>query len=341
MRPCKLSQRHCAQCFGTSKMADSIPVIDIGPLVQQKADPHMAEDPQVMNVVRQLDEACREIGFFYVKGHGVSPGLLEQVLDMGYKFFALPEEDKLQIAMSSDTGFRGYQKLGQNITRGQPDLHEAIDYFRELENQKLSTRKENPLMGSNQWPNEPSGFRPLIEEYVNVMTDLGEAIIQGIALALSGKKDAFGGKRAGDPFWILRVIGYPPMKKSDFEVGCGDHTDYGLLTLVNQDPTIPALQVKNNEGNWIWAKPIPGTFVVNIGDMLKIWTNGLYQSTLHRVVNDDSKYRVSVPFFYEPNFDALVEPLEICKRQTGSAVPRFTPVVYGDHVIGKVLTNFG
>jgi isopenicillin N synthase-like dioxygenase len=196
-------------------------------------------------------------------------------------------------------------------------------------------------MGSNQWPNEPSGFRPLIEEYVNVMTDLGEAIIQGIALALSGKKDAFGGKRAGDPFWILRVIGYPPMKKSDFEVGCGDHTDYGLLTLVNQDPTIPALQVKNNEGNWIWAKPIPGTFVVNIGDMLKIWTNGLYQSTLHRVMNDDSKYRVSVPFFYEPNFDALVEPLEICEQQTGSAVPRFTPVVYGDHVIGKVLTNFG
>jgi isopenicillin N synthase-like dioxygenase len=113
------------------------------------------------------------------------------------------------------------------------------------------------------------------------------------------------------------------------------------LTLVNQDPTIPALQVKNNEGNWIWAKPIPGTFVVNIGDMLKIWTNGLYQSTLHRVMNDDSKYRVSVPFFYEPNFDALVEPLEICEQQTGSAVPRFTPVVYGDHVIGKVLTNFG
>lgn len=75
--------------------------------------------------------------------------------------------------------------------------------------------------------------------------------------------------------------------------------------------------------------------MVNIGDMLKIWTNGLYQSTLHRVMNDDSKYRVSVPFFYEPNFDALVEPLEICKRQTGSAVPRFTPVVYGDHVIGK------
>jgi isopenicillin N synthase-like dioxygenase len=124
---------------------------DIGPLVQQKADPHMAEDLQVMNVVRQLDEACREIGFFYVKGHGVSPRLLEQVLDMGYKFFALPEEDKLQIAMSSDTGFRGYQKLGQNITKGQPDLHEAIDYFRELEKQKLSTRKENPLMGSNQW----------------------------------------------------------------------------------------------------------------------------------------------------------------------------------------------
>ena len=113
----------------------------------------------------------------------------------------------------------------------------------------------------------------------------------------------------------------------------------GLLTLVNQDDDITALQVRNLSGEWISAVPIPGTFVCNIGDMLKIWSNGLYESTVHRVTNSSPKYRVCVAFFYEPNFDAVVEPLDICQQRTGET-RIFESAVYGEHLVSKVQTNF-
>ncbi|GFP89253.1 probable 2-oxoglutarate-dependent dioxygenase at3g49630 [Phtheirospermum japonicum] len=171
--------------------------------------------------------------------------------------------------------------------------------------------------------------------------------MRGIALALGGPVDAFEGDRAGDPFWVLRVIGYPiahrengnemPNEKND--VGCGAHTDYGLLTLLNQDDDITALEVRNSNGEWISAVPVPGTFVCNIGDMLKIMTNGLYESTLHRVINNSPKYRVCVAYFYEPNFDAAIEPLDACVQRTGGA-RKFEGAVYGKHLVSKVLNNF-
>ncbi|PKI33372.1 hypothetical protein CRG98_046238 [Punica granatum] len=152
--------------------------------------------------------------------------------------------------------------------------------------------------------------------------DLSRKIIRGIALALGGSPEEFEGERAGDPFWVLRIIGYPR-----------------ILTLVNQDDGITALQVKNSSGEWISAPPVPGTFVCNIGDMLKIWSNGVYDSTLHRVINNSPKYRVCVAFFYEPNFDVGVEPLDFCVKRTGGA-KKFERAVYGEHLVTKVTTNF-
>ncbi|XP_075501361.1 homoarginine-6-hydroxylase 2-ODD-C23 isoform X2 [Primulina tabacum] len=201
------------------------------------------------------------------------------------------------------------------------------------------------MEGSNKWPNDPLNFKNLMEEYINLCTDLSRKIMRGIALALGGSMDAFEGSRAGDPFWVFRIIGYPvgshpygqEMPKND--IGCGAHTDYGLLTLVNQDDDITALQVRNSEGEWISAMPIPGTFVCNIGDMLKILTNGLYESTLHQVINNSRNYRVCVAYFYEPNFDAAIEPLDTCVQKTGGA-KKFEGAVYGKHLVGKVVTNF-
>ncbi|XP_073041113.1 homoarginine-6-hydroxylase 2-ODD-C23.1 isoform X2 [Primulina eburnea] len=201
------------------------------------------------------------------------------------------------------------------------------------------------MEGSNKWPNDPLNFKNLMEDYINLCTDLSRKIMRGIALALGGSMDAFEGSRAGDPFWVFRIIGYPvgshphgqEMPKND--IGCGAHTDYGLLTLVNQDDDITALQVRNSEGEWISAMPIPGTFVCNIGDMLKILTNGLYESTLHQVINNSPNYRVCVAYFYEPNFDAAIEPMDTCVQKTGGA-KKFEGAVYGKHLVGKVVTNF-
>ncbi|GJN39185.1 hypothetical protein PR202_gb28287 [Eleusine coracana subsp. coracana] len=198
-----------------------------------------------------------------------------------------------------------------------------------------------PMEGSNLWPEYPSKFEGLLENYVNQCRDLSRKIMRGIALALGGKVDAFEGKTAGDPFWVLRLIGYPVdiPEEQRTDTGCGAHTDYGFLTLVNQDDDICALEVQNQCGEWIHAKPIPGTFVCNIGDMLKVWSNGIYLPTLHRVVNNSPRYRVSVAFFYESNFDAAIEPVDFCRAKTGG-VAKYDKVVYGKHLVQKVQTNF-
>eukprot|EP01018_Ginkgo_biloba_P006507 Gb_29182 [translate_table: standard] len=323
----------------------SLPIIDVGPLIEKSDNPKVAEDPNVAEVARQLDKACRETGFFYVKGHGIPDRIVKGVLDVTREFFFLPCEEKLKIKMSDSTGYRGYQRLGENITQGRPDMHEAIDCYKDIEPGAYGTLGKT-LAGSNLWPDYPRHFGPLMEEYVSLMKALGRKILRGIALGLGAPFDTFEGKRAGDAFWVMRIIGYPASvnhtqnsEVQDSDIGCGAHTDYGLLTLVNQDEDISALQVRNCAGEWIWAVPIPGTFVCNIGDMLKVWTNGLYETTLHRVINKNPTYRVSVPFFYEPNFDAIVEPLDLCKEVTGGT-PLFKPVVYGEHISLKVLTNF-
>ncbi|KAI3958712.1 hypothetical protein MKX01_023388, partial [Papaver californicum] len=188
------------------------------------------------------------------------------------------------------------------------------------------------LEGSNKWPNSPSNFYSVV----------GENILWGLALALDGCPEEFEAEIAGDPFWVMRFIGNPGISDSkglelpENAIGClllilhTSHTQCfcaGLLALVNQDDEIPALQVpivlkqimvlmkcvsnvRNQAGEWIWSVPILGTFVCNIGDMLKIWSNDLYESTLQRVINNSPNYRVSVAFFYEPKFDDVIEPLE-------------------------------
>ncbi|KAM0943110.1 putative aminocyclopropanecarboxylate oxidase [Dioscorea sansibarensis] len=322
----------------------TIPIIDIGPLVNKSDDPKMAEDKQVLEVVRLLDEACKMAGFFYVKGHGIPDSLIEEVRGVTRKFFNLPYEEKIKIKMTLASGYRGYQRVGENITKGKPDMQEAIDCYKPMEHGEYGTLG-TPLEGSNLWPDNPSNFKSLVEEYIDLLKDLSRKIMRGIALALGALPESFEGELAGNPFWVMRLIGYPALSNAKIpemqgnDVGCGAHTDYGLLTLVNQDPNISALQVRNRAGEWISAVPIPGTFVCNIGDMLKIWSNGIYESTLHRVINNSPTYRVSVAFFYEPNFDTCIEPVNFCKEKV-NGVATIEKAVYGEHLVKKVLTNF-
>ncbi|XP_048335485.1 probable 2-oxoglutarate-dependent dioxygenase At3g50210 isoform X2 [Ziziphus jujuba] len=225
----------------------SIPIIDIGPLLAKCGDPKMAQDPGVSQVVKQLDQACREAGFFYVKGHGIPDSLMKEVKNLTRKFFHLPYEEKLKIKMTPATGYRGYQRIGENITKGVPDIHEAIDCYREIKPGMYGALGK-PMEGCNLWPLDPPKFKLLMEEYISLCTDLSRNIMRGIALALGGSPYEFEGEKAGDAFWVMRLIGYPgissenaqEMPKND--IGCGAHTDYGLLTLVNQDEDTTALQ---------------------------------------------------------------------------------------------------
>ncbi|CAA0385437.1 unnamed protein product [Arabidopsis thaliana] len=324
----------------------SLPVIDISRLLLKCDDPDMAEDVGVAEVVQQLDKACRDAGFFYVIGHGISEDVINKVREITREFFKLPYEEKLKIKMTPAAGYRGYQRIGENVTKGIPDIHEAIDCYKEIKQGKYGDIGK-VMEGPNQWPENPQEFKELMEEYIKLCTDLSRKILRGISLALAGSPYEFEGKMAGDPFWVMRLIGYPGAEftngQPENDIGCGAHTDYGLLTLVNQDDDKTALQVRNLGGEWISAIPIPGSFVCNIGDMLKILSNGVYESTLHRVINNSPQYRVCVAFFYETNFDAVVEPLDICKQKYpggrgGCQV--FKIAVYGEHLVSKVQTNF-
>ncbi|TVU51152.1 hypothetical protein EJB05_02560, partial [Eragrostis curvula] len=296
----------------------SFPLSDIGPLVEKIDDPDMANDKNLLEVVQMLNYACKEVGFFYVKGHGISELLMLEVRDVLHKFFQLPYEEKIKIKMTRESGYRGYQKLGENITKGKHDMHEAINILTPIAPGKYGDLGKT-LEGSNLWPERPSNFKILLENYISLLKDLSRKIMRGIALALGGPVNAFEGTVAGDPYWAVRLINYPvssdvPAEKRT-ENGMGSHTDYGLLTLVNQDHDMCALEVlfikkiqitlvqplcvQNHSGVWIPAKPIPGTFVCNIGDMLEVWSNGIYQPTVHRVVNNSPHHRVSAVFFYE------------------------------------------
>lgn len=353
----------CRQSFSkqSHRWFQTIPVIDVGPLV--------AGQQGATDVGRQLHEACQDVGFFYVSNHGVPAQTCQAVLNEAHAWFGLPEHVKKQILIRPDTHYRGYQQLGANVTRYeegfQRDWHEAIDLYRELSPKALPA---SPIHGPNQWPTQLPSFDTALRDYISNMLHLGQHLMRGIALGLGLQPTYFEGERAGQAqsYWCTRVIHYPPLAEGtshrrreggireaaaaalqgaeverSVQLSCGEHTDYGLLTLVNQDMHVSALQVKNQQGQWISADPIPGTFVCNIGDMLKVWSNGMYKPTPHRVINaDPSRSRVSIPFFYEPCYEAIVEPpVELASKQT-QRLEQHKPVRYGSHLEAKVLSNF-
>ncbi|KAK9804233.1 hypothetical protein WJX72_002642 [[Myrmecia] bisecta] len=384
--------RHAAKRVAGYRQAStftSIPVIDATALVQpnQRAAAKAA-------VAAQLHAACRDVGFFYVKNHGIPAALQQGILQQARAWFDLPEAVKNEILIRPDKHFRGYQRLGANVTRYdggyQRDWHEAIDLYREADAAAVAAQglPASPIHGPNQWPVQRPAFDQLLRLYLNSMLGLGSSLMRGIALGLGLEEHFFDGQRAAiqDSYWCARVIHYPPLTEGTFhrssasendasssdpagssgtaasaaaaklhdaaaaalkgaevdravQLSCGEHTDYGLLTLVNQEDHVTALQVKNARGEWIPATPIPGTFVCNIGDMLKVWSNGLYKPTAHRVINaDPSLSRISIPFFYEPAFEARVEP--VARLCSADRPPQFPPVRYGNHLESKVLNNF-
>eukprot|EP00210_Caulerpa_lentillifera_P000799 g773.t1 len=294
----------------------------------------------------------------------ISQELLTEVRQSARKWFALPIDVKRKIQASPTTHFRGYQALGENITNYENgfsrDHHEAIDFFKEM----TVDPQDSLIHGPNLWPNADEDFSYLLKEYFNQMKELGIQVVSGISLGLGLEANAFE-SYSDDPYWGARVLHYPPLceghghqgsqegtlleeaqnavKGSEvsrtIQLSCGEHSDYGMLTFVNQDDHITALQVKNASGEWINAQPIPGSLVCNIGDMYNILTNGKYTATRHRVLNTEKKAsRVSIAFFFEPNFNVRIEPLEAFL--TPGQDTNKQGIKYGTHLEGKVYQNF-
>jgi isopenicillin N synthase-like dioxygenase len=301
-------------------------------------------------VARRIGEACRAHGFFYVTGHGIDEALSQRIEDLSQRFFALPEATKAQFAMArGGRAWRGWFPIGGELTSGRPDWKEGLYLGTELGEDHARVRAGVPLHGRNLIPGDEllPGFRSTIFEYMGAVTALGHRVIRTIALSLGLPGDYFASRYTADPLVLFRIFLYPSRAVpagADVRHRVGEHTDYGLLTLLRQDD-VGGLQVHTRQG-WIEAPPVPESFVCNIGDMLDRMSGGLYRSTPHRVaLNHSGRDRLSFPLFFDPDFDARIEPIrhpEIDDRPTrwdGASVHAFEGT-YGDYVLAKVARVF-
>lgn len=318
----------------------ALPVIDVAPLIG--AGP----DAACFAVAERIQAACRERGFFYVTGHGVPAELLARLETASEEFFSLALEDKLEISMEhGGRAWRGFFPVGAELTSGQPDLKEGLYFGAELSGSDQRVRAGVPLHGSNLFPRQVPQLRPLVLSYLDALTSLGQAVLRGVALSLGLDAGYFATGYTADPTILFRIFRYPPSPPQADGWGVGEHTDYGLLTLLAQDDN-GGLQIAAPEG-WIDAPPITGTFVCNIGDMLDRLTGGWYRSTPHRVRNLSGRSRLSFPFFLDPGFTAEVPPLpdraavgdDGRPRWDGQDLRAFTGS-YGAYLLGKVSKVF-
>ncbi|SEL06985.1 Isopenicillin N synthase [Variovorax sp. YR750] len=321
----------------------SLPLIDVSALVAGTA----GRDA----VAAQIGAACRAHGFFYVTGHGVDAALVKRLEDLSHRFFDLPEETKMRWRMAlGGRAWRGFFPLGGELTSGRPDWKEGLYLGSELPATHPLVQAKTPVHGPNLFPDVP-GFRETILDYMEAVTQLGHRLMEGIALSLGLEAGYFAARYTADPLILFRLFNYPsqPVPEGlDVQWGVGEHTDYGLLTILHQDH-IGGLAVHTPDG-WIDAPPVAGSFVCNIGDMLDRMTGGLYKSTPHRVKRNTSGHdRLSFPLFFDPNFEARVQRIEglagaearddSAERWDRANVHAFSGR-YGDYLLAKVSKVF-
>jgi isopenicillin N synthase-like dioxygenase len=317
-----------------------IPIIDISSLVRR------TDGRQ--EVAAGIGQACREWGFFYVTHHGVNQQLLQQLEEASRQFFAQDQETKLEINMSrGGRAWRGYFPVAGELTSGQPDLKEGIYFGAELNDDHPLVQAGTPLHGRNLFPATMPHLRQIVLDYMAAMTQLGHLLMEGIALGLGLEESYFAKHYTYDPLILFRIFNYPPAT-GDAAIGAlgvGEHTDYGLLTILWQDMS-GGLQVKG-KNQWVEAPPIPNSFVCNVGDMLDRLTGGYYLSAPHRVRNLAGHNRLSFAFFFDPNFNAFVKPIKVSapvhdnkeERWDHASVHEFEGT-YGDYLMGKVAKVF-
>jgi len=299
-----------------------------------------------------IDAACRTVGFFYVVGHDVDPSVQDRLDTLARQFFARPQPEKAEIAMTrGGAAWRGWFPLGGELTDGVADDKEGLYFGAELGPDDPGVGAGTPLHGPNLYPRHPRELRDAVQTYMDAMTRVGQSVLSGMARGLGLGPSWFTDHLTADPLTLFRIFRYPAGAGAgeDDAVGrwgVGEHTDYGLLTLLGQDES-GGLQVRTPDG-WIDAPPRPGSIVCNLGDMLERLTGGRYRSTPHRVRNAGSADRLSFPFFLDPSWDATVDRLPIVPRPVDDDGGRRWDHIsvhgfdgtYGDYIWSKVSKVF-
>jgi isopenicillin N synthase-like dioxygenase len=319
-------------------------LIDVSPLLTAPETDSAARD----RVARQIDESCRNLGFFRITGHGIPTALFERLDAAARAFFALPDADKAQVAMPlAGAAWRGWFPLRGEVTSGIPDRKEGLYVGTEHSPDDPRVLAGTPLHGANLFPPGPLG--PAIVEWMDQLVPVAHAVMRGIALGLGLPADWFERHLTADPTVLFRVFHYPalPDNADATEFGVGQHSDYGLLTLLAQD-ACGGLQVQTPDGRWLDVPADPGVIVCNLGDMLDKLTEGRYRSTPHRVRNTSGRDRLSFPFFFDPSWSAEVPTLPLDgsppstdpgRRWDGADVHAWVGT-YGDYLSAKIARVF-
>ena len=305
-----------------------IPVVDFSAMASGSAERKAV-------LANEVYKACSEIGFLYIKNHGISQSDMDVLMDTSRRFFDMDDAEKLKIDISHSSFSRGYIPMygEKNNEHSKGDKKETFDMAIEVARDDPDFLAGNPVYGPNQWPDSFPEFRSVMTAQFERMTRLCHDIYRAFALALGLPEDYFE-SMIDKPLDILRLLRYPPQPvvDDDQQIGTGAHSDFDCFTVLYQDPT-GGLQVLNSADEWIDAPPIDGTFLINIGDMMERWSNGLFVSTIHRVINKAQTDRYSSVFFAAPNYHAVVECLPNCSSEENP--PKFSPVSAGEYIVSR------
>ena len=284
----------------------ALPVLDIS---RFRSDP---AGPDGRAFVEALRQAFHGIGAAYLVGHGVPDDLVARVRRVAEAFFALPEDERLAIENVHSPQFRGYTRLGNEHTNGLRDLRDQVDIGREQAAPELGPGDPAwlRLRGPNLWPRQLPEFRAAVTEYLAAAEEAGHALMRAVSLALGQPLDHFD-EIVTPPEVLTKIIRYPaPSETFPTEQGVGAHTDGGFLTLLQQD-TVGGFEAEV-DGEWVGVPALPGSFVVNIGELLQLVSNGYFRATPHRVVSPPKGVqRISVAYFFNPRFEAAIEPVTL------------------------------
>ena len=314
----------------------TIPVIDFGPAFR-------GEPGGLASVATHVRDACERIGFFYLAGHGVSPRIVQAAFAASREFHALPLEEKLALKLNENN--IGYLPVNQSMQRAstvhkatRPNFNESFFISHERGPDHPDVVAGVALRGCNQWPAGHEGMRAMMIAYFKTMEALGQRMLPVLARALDLPADFFAPYFANEAHINLRFLHYPPQEMDDDEqFGQGPHTDNSFITMLARED-VPGLAVRLPSGEWLAPPVIDGTFLVNLGNVMKRWSNDRFLSTPHGVLNDSGRDRYSIAFFYSPDPAARIEVLPTC---IGPGNPsRYEPALYRDLVLQFYNANY-
>ena len=314
----------------------AIPVIDFGPALR-------AGSSGLDAVASAVRHACETIGFFYLAGHGVPSAVVDDAFEASREFHAMPLDEKLALRLNQNN--IGYLPVNQSMQRHttihkatRPNYNESFFISHDRGPGHPDVLAGTPLRGQNQWPAGHEGMRATMVRYFKTLEALAERMLPAMARSLELPADHFAPFFANEAHINLRFLHYPPQEGDDDEqFGQGPHTDNSFFTILAREG-VPGLAVGLPSGEWLAPPLIPGTFLVNLGNVMKRWSNDRFLSTPHGVLNDSGRDRYSIGFFYSPNPASLIECLPSCVSADNP--PRYAPAVYRDLVLEFYGANY-